>query len=162
LFLPRSRTPSPTPFPSCRWATPVFLLFVAHRNARRLAGSVDLPRLQGFAPRESPPPTADCLGRRPARSSPGLSALQGVLPRCGGATFAAPPLVNLAATGRERPALAVLQGVTHSEMGSSPERDRRPSWASSPPDPHGRLVGLGSGVASSSSGVRHRPLASLP
>jgi hypothetical protein len=65
--------------------------------------------------------TAGGLDRRRARSSPGLYALQGSLPRWLGTAFTAPPLMGLAhraqATGR-----AALQGLTTSEIGSSLSR----------------------------------------
>jgi hypothetical protein len=65
---------------------------------------------------------ADCLGRRVARSSPGLDALQGVPPLCGrlGSHRAFPSWVlfrRAQATGEP-----TLQGVARSEVGSSLSR----------------------------------------
>jgi hypothetical protein len=79
------------------------------------------PRLQGFAPHESPPLTAGGLDRRRARGSPGLDALQGFPSRWLGAAFTAPPLTGFLVQARttERPA---PQGLTSSEMGLSLSR----------------------------------------
>jgi hypothetical protein len=63
----------------------------------------DRPRLQGFAPHGSPPLDGRGLTPPPARSSPGLSALQGSLPRCLGAAFAAPPLMGFSSRGANDP-----------------------------------------------------------
>jgi hypothetical protein len=95
-------------------------------------------------------------GRRAPRSSPGLCALQGFLPRWPGTAFTAPPLTRLA-LGRKRPKQPAPQGVHSSGIGSSPKR---------PPALLGFAAstlndvrfGRGSGVASSGSGVRRRPL----
>jgi hypothetical protein len=75
------------------------------------------PRLQGFAPHESPPPTAGGLDRRRARSSLGLHSLQGSLPRWNRTAFTALPLMGFSvrAQATERPA---LQGLASSEIGS--------------------------------------------
>jgi hypothetical protein len=43
-----------------------------------------MPRLQGLAPRESPPPRRRWFRPPKARSSPGFSPLQGILPRRNG------------------------------------------------------------------------------
>jgi hypothetical protein len=80
------------------------------------------PRLQGFAPHESPPLAAGGLDRRRARSSPGLHTLQGSLPRWNGAAFTASPLMGFlraTASAAERPA---LQGLASSEIGLSLSR----------------------------------------
>jgi hypothetical protein len=74
------------------------------------------PRLQGFAPHESPPPANGCLGQQRARSSPGLCTLQGSLPHWNGTAFTAHPLMGFLVQARttERPA---LQGLASSEIG---------------------------------------------
>jgi hypothetical protein len=74
------------------------------------------PRLQGFAPHESPLLTAGGLDRRRARGSLGLEALQGVLPRWIATAFTAAPLMGFPARmqATERPA---LQGLASSEIG---------------------------------------------
>jgi hypothetical protein len=79
------------------------------------------PHLQGFAPRESPPPYAGGLDHRTSCSSPGLSALQGSLPRRDGPAFTAPPLMCLPARARTT-SLPALQGVTPNEIGWSLSR----------------------------------------
>jgi hypothetical protein len=62
------------------------------------------PRLQGFAPHESPLPPPRLLHRHRGRSSPGLRALQGSLPRWSGPAFAVPPLMGLPRSGaNDRP-----------------------------------------------------------
>jgi hypothetical protein len=55
------------------------------------------PRLQGFAPHESPPLRLGCLGRDVARGSLGIPPLQGVPPHRMGAAFTAPPLMRFSA-----------------------------------------------------------------
>jgi len=69
FLLPRSRTLFPAPFPSWR-----------------------LRRLQGFAPRESPPPSPVVYAETRARSSPGSFPLQG-FSLCVGPAFTGPPLL---------------------------------------------------------------------
>jgi hypothetical protein len=123
----------------------------------------------GTAP-GTPPPSGVCstresatrhrrLNRRRARSSPGLSALQGAFPHWNGATFAVPPLMGLA-----RPD---ANGRLGCPPGSQFQRDWLVSLETADPPGLWRLltitnvrVGRGSGVASSSSGVRRRPLSS--
>jgi hypothetical protein len=62
LLLPRSRTPSPAPLPSCRWHPAADSATRARRRGLRPAPDSERrnksagPRLQGLAPRESPPP----------------------------------------------------------------------------------------------------------
>jgi len=90
--------------------------------ARRRAA----PRLQGFAPRESPPPRPGCLDRSVARSSHGVSPLQGVPPHRTGAAFTAPPLMRFP-LGRERPC-GPSSGSYYPARLARPSRDRRPSW----------------------------------
>jgi len=59
LLLSRSRTPSPAPLPSCRW---INVRAATNREAAsdlptiNAAARDEDPRLQGLAPRESPPP----------------------------------------------------------------------------------------------------------
>jgi hypothetical protein len=127
LFLPRSRTPSPTPFPSCRLCCPLHTYrtrcqcdrgrtasgpktFRTQRSSKRFGSS---PRLQGLAPRESPPPEPSCLDSKRARGSLGFHPLQGVLPRCDGTTFAVPPLMWL---------LCPIQGTEPSSTSGSPSQ----------------------------------------
>jgi len=86
FLLPCSRTPFPAPAP----------LVALNR-------SEDRPRLQGLAPHESPTPDGRGLTPPPARSSPGLSALQGSLPRCRGPAFAEPPLLGFSPRGANDP-----------------------------------------------------------
>jgi hypothetical protein len=106
LLLPCSRTPFPAPLPSCRWTSPPTSPPARARRPkppdpfRLMEKPRKRPRLQGFSPHESPPPTADGLGRRRARSSPGLSALQGVPPRWNGSALTAPPLMAFARWAR--------------------------------------------------------------
>jgi hypothetical protein len=52
------------------------------------------PRLQGFAPHESPPPRPGGLGRTEVRGSLGLHPLQGVPSHRNGTAFTAPPLMR--------------------------------------------------------------------
>jgi hypothetical protein len=98
------------------------------------------------------------LGRRRARSSPGLLALQGVPPRRSGTAFTVPAPHGLGPTD--------ANGRADCPSGFQLRRDGLVSLETA--DPHGlfRLVtitnvwfGRGSGVASSGPGVRHRPLA---
>jgi hypothetical protein len=115
------------------------------------------PRLQGFAPHESPPLTAGGLDRRRARSSPGLHTLQGSLPRWNRTAFTALPLMGFLRSG--------ASDRTTGPPGSRFLRDRLASLEAAGPPGLCRLVtitnvwfGRGSGVASSGPGVRHRPL----
>jgi hypothetical protein len=123
----------------------------------------------GTAP-GTPPPSGVCstresatwrrrLSRRAARSSPGLCALQGSLPHWNGPAFTAPPLMGLA------------RSDANGRLGCPPESRFHWDWLVSleTADPPGlrRLLtitsvrfGRGSGVASSGSGVRHRPQSS--
>jgi hypothetical protein len=82
-------------------------------NPRPLAEPLDFRGLLHARVRHT---RAGGLDRHTARSSPGLSTLQGIPPRCGGTAFTAPPLMGLASTGRERPT------STH-PSGSRPQRD---------------------------------------
>jgi hypothetical protein len=123
----------------------------------------------GTAP-GTPPPSRVCstresatrrqrLNRRRARSSPGLCALQGSLPPWNGPAFTAPPLMGLARTD--------ANGRLGYPPGSQFQRDWLVSLETADPPGLRRLVtitsvrfGRGSGVASSGSGVRRRPLPS--
>ena len=68
------------------------------------------PRLQGFAPHESPPPRTGCLGRHAARGSPGIHPLQGFLPHRTGTTFIVPPLMRFP-TWAQASLQGPLQGI---------------------------------------------------
>ena len=85
-------------------------------------GLLDDPRLQGFAPHESPPPEAGCLGRYRARGSPELHPLQGVLPRRNAATFTAAPLMRLLQPGDESTFGALYRVLLPDEVGWSLSR----------------------------------------
>jgi hypothetical protein len=79
FLLPCSRSPSPAPLPSCRWKRPSCrpaLPTSARKRAfaRHVFDRPGAPRLQGFAPHESPPLRSGCLGR------PGRVALLGLVP----------------------------------------------------------------------------------
>jgi hypothetical protein len=80
---------------------------------------------------------ASCLGRREARSSHGLSALQGFPPHCGGAAFTVPSPHRLRVTGRERP-VTWPSRVSAARLARL-SRDRRPSLALRPSNLHERL-----------------------
>jgi hypothetical protein len=86
----------------------------------------DAPRLQGFAPHESPPLRLGCLGRSAARGSLGIPPLQGVPPHRTGAAFTAPPLMRLP-RGRERP-FGSSTGCCYPARLAGLLRDCRPSW----------------------------------
>ena len=94
------------------------------------------PHLQGFAPDEDPPLRTGGLDRVEARSSLGLSALQGFHPLRDGTVFAAPPLMALP-DGRERPFRRTFRVSVPVRLAGL-SRDCRPSWASSPHDLHER------------------------
>jgi hypothetical protein len=106
FFLPRSRTPSPAPLPSGRSPTRQFNASDDHRDrslrsgseektknrARRLAFRVLLhARVRYHARRFRP---------HGARSSPGVSPLQGAHPHRNGTAFTAPPLMRLQSLSR--------------------------------------------------------------
>jgi len=161
LFLPRSRTPSPTPVPSCRWKTSTRLNHVARRNMRQDGVSSRIPRLQGVAPRESPP----LLPRRirPAHSAWLSWAL--CSPGCS-------PYLRRHGLHRVSPhGLRFVHTRTHTfscPTGSQPQADWLVSEKTAYPPELLRLLVLtnvkfdrGSGVASSDTGVRHRPLTYL-
>jgi hypothetical protein len=130
------------------------------REAPMWRGLRDDPRLQGFAPHESPPPGAGGLGRRQARGSPGFRPLQGVPPRWIGPALTAPPLMGLVETA--------ASGRNDAPPGSHLQRDwLAPLRAADPPGvctPFAVTVvreGRDSGVSSSGPGVRHRPLTAI-
>jgi hypothetical protein len=137
LLLPCSRTPSPAPLPSCRWNAPsscpnsCWSSRVPKHRARppaphKWAGRRIIPRLQGFAPHESPPPRPGCLHRSKARSSPGIRPLQGFHPRRNGTAFTVPPLMRFP-VGRKRP-FGLSSGVSYPARLAGLSRDCRPSW----------------------------------
>jgi hypothetical protein len=113
-------SPSPVLVPSCRSITPPNLSELRRRRERRSAapppfpmwkGPWNAPRLQGFAPHESPPLQADGLDRHervallgfpPSRVFP-LGEMASV--------FTAPPLMRLAFRATNRP-WAPLQGFS--------------------------------------------------
>jgi hypothetical protein len=157
-----SRTPFPAPLPSCRWSAfpdqPVPTSHDASATLRRFRLALsDGPRLQGLAPHESPPLFTGGLDRHRARGSLGFSTLQGSLSRWRSQTFACLPLTGLPSRSPKRPFPAPLRVSPPTRLAGL-SQDCRPSWALRPHDLHERLVGRGSGVASSSPGVRHRPL----
>lgn len=90
--------------------------------ARRRAA----PRLQGFAPRESPPLHPGGLDRSGARGSHGIHPLQGILPHRTGTAFTAPPLMRFP-FGRKRPHGA-SSGFYYPARLAGLSRDCRPSW----------------------------------
>jgi hypothetical protein len=103
---------------------------------------------------------ASGLDRCAARSSPGLRALQGSPPHCGGAAFTEPPLMGFSPQG--------ANDLRCDPPGSRPQRGWLVSLETAGPPGLHRLVtftnvwvGRGSGVASSGSGVRCRPLSNL-
>jgi hypothetical protein len=73
-----------------------------------------ITRLQGFSPRESPPPEISVLDRKPARGSPGHSPLQGALPRRD--SQKRPPLMRFTRWTRTTSS-APLQGLTPDGIG---------------------------------------------
>jgi hypothetical protein len=107
-FTEMSRATRPASFSSCCAEAPHSVSPLKpsrHRQPKPATNSFcqetepDRPlRLQGFAPRESPPLHTSCLGLHAARSSHGLYALQGVLPHCGATAFTASPLMGFAFT----------------------------------------------------------------
>jgi hypothetical protein len=120
----------------------------------------ELPRLQGFAPRESLPPNANGLGPRPAHGSHGLLPSR---------------VFSLVAAARPSPCLPSWASSvnrkrsTAGPSGSRPPRGRLVSCETAGPPGLCRLLaitrvglGPGSGVASSGFGVCHHPLASRP
>jgi hypothetical protein len=131
---------------------------VARRSTRQTIGSSKAPRLQGLAPRESPP--LEHRWFRPAQSAwlswafhpPGLSPSM----RCPGFHRGSPQVLGFHQT--RTPDFCCTTG-------SHTHRDRLVSVKTAgPPGLCCLLVltnvwlGRGSGVASSGTGVRHRPL----
>jgi hypothetical protein len=84
-------------------------------------GPKEHPRLQGLPPRENPLLGVGGLGRRTARSSPGLLALQGVPPRGGVSDFSGTPLMGFS-RGTFSARSEALQGLYRSEVGWSLSR----------------------------------------
>jgi hypothetical protein len=136
FLLPRSRTPSPTPLPSCRWkrlATPPGSLLPSRAPKRRARnrlpwweGPRSAPRLQGFAPRESPPLPAGGLGRHERVALLGF-LLSRVFPLGGMATaFTAPPLMRFCLRATNRPR-APSPGFHFRTRLACLSRDRLPS-----------------------------------
>jgi hypothetical protein len=84
-------------------------------------GPQSAPRLQGFAPRESPPLRYGCLGRNERVALLGFLLFR-AFPLGGMATvFTAPPLMSLA-VGRRIGLQLSLQGLTSTEVGLSLSR----------------------------------------
>jgi hypothetical protein len=104
-----------------------------------MGNNLSSPRLQGFAPHGSPPPKAGCLGRPKARSSPGFSPLQGVLPRWNGLAFTTPPLMGFVLQDDESSHEPAPTGCCFQTRLADLRRDCRPSWGLSPYDHHNRL-----------------------
>jgi len=98
-----------------------------HRSAApnlsplKWAGRRSVPRLQGFAPHESPPPRLDGLGRTGARSSPGIHPLRGFPPHRNGAAFTAPPLMRFPVWAQAA-ARVLFRVLLTGEVGSSLSR----------------------------------------
>jgi len=88
----------------------------------------DGPRLQGFAPHESPPLFTGGLDRRRARGSLGFRTLQGFLPRWRSRTFTRPPLIGLPWRLPKQPLPAPLRVSPPTRLACL-SRDCRPSWA---------------------------------
>jgi hypothetical protein len=143
FLLPRSRTPSPAPLPSCRFEVPSEPPSKTSSRPRAEARdpspapSSSLPeplRLQGFAPRESPPLPLGCLRLRER------VALLGFIPS---------RVFSLAGMARPSPRLPSWDcplgrriGLANAPSGSSYparwarlSRDRLPSWGFPPHDP---------------------------
>jgi hypothetical protein len=128
-------------------ASPRFGLTVAGAEAPRRSRpypneeALGAPRLQGFAPHESPPLRAGCLGRQERVALQGFLPSR-VFPLTGMASaFAAPPLMWLppSRTGRSsRPTSGSRYPVRLARL----LRDRRPSWGF-PPRDLPRQFGLG-------------------
>jgi hypothetical protein len=116
------RRPKPPAAPAVGRA----LIFCHDRSRTRRRAQTDGPKsapaFRGLHPAGIRHTHAGGLDPHAARSSLGLCALQGVLPRCGGPAFTAPPLVAFAVPGRERPETVDLQGIDHNEMGLSVSR----------------------------------------
>jgi hypothetical protein len=158
FFLPRSRTPSPAPIPSGRWKTSTHPRYVARRNVRQATASSRIPRLQGFAPRESPP----LLSRRIRSARSAWLSWAFYPPGCS-------PYMRRHGFHRISPhELRFVHTRTHTFNGSTGSRPQA-DWLVSektayPPGLHCLLIltnvkfDRGSGVASSGIGVRHRPL----
>jgi hypothetical protein len=91
------------------------------------------PRLQGFAPHESPPPPDGGLDRPAARSSLGLDTLQGFPPRWLDTAFTAPPLMGLALPGASDRMSRPFRVLLPARLACL-SRDCRPSWALTPRD----------------------------
>jgi hypothetical protein len=87
LLLPRSRTPSPTPIPSCRWFAPENLTTLpapkteVHRTGRAYGKAPGTAPTSGSYSTRKSATQHGCLDRYRARGSLGLYALQGLLPR---------------------------------------------------------------------------------
>ena len=94
------------------------------------------PRLQGFAPRESPPLPAGGLGRRRRVALLGFSPSRALLTRQRPGFHRASPH-GLSLIGRERPMSRPFR-VSIAARWAHLSRDRRPSWASAPCDHHER------------------------
>jgi hypothetical protein len=136
LLLPRSRTPSPAPMPSCRWKRPTTLpgsqppsrapKCRARNRPPWWEGPRSAPRLQGFAPRESPPHPAGGLGRQQRVALLGFH-LSRVFPLGGMATaFTAPPLMRLRLRATNRPRAPSTGFHFHTRLAGL-SRDCRPS-----------------------------------
>jgi hypothetical protein len=95
-----------------------------HRSGAESAGGAPKAlRLQGFTPRESPPPSAGCLDLHTARSSLELCALQGSIPSlaCRGSHRSSPHDLWLYPVASDLVLLG-LQGFIPNEIGSSLSR----------------------------------------
>jgi hypothetical protein len=155
IFRASPSCPGPKPLPLRR---DPFETDASHGPNERSRWPRELPHLQGFVPRSDPPPRTGCLGRGAARSSHGLSALQGVPPHCG-----------WHGSHRNLPLMGFLSPGASDRRTDPPGCCPQRGWLVSleTADPPGLRslstftnvrVGRGSGVASSGPGVRHRPL----
>jgi hypothetical protein len=78
-----------------------------------------MPRLQGFAPRESPPLHHGGLDRHTARGSLGVFPLQGPHQRSNGSTFTEPPLTRLMNERTKASPSTSPQGIDSTVAGTS-------------------------------------------
>jgi hypothetical protein len=121
LLLPCSRAPSPAPLPSCRWSAlpnqPGLPSSTCSRTLRPSPSQAlpNAPRLQGFAPHESPPRRAGCLDRQ------GHVSLMGLLPPGSSPTARSPSLHSASPHELSRSAASDLtpapQGLARAMIG---------------------------------------------
>jgi hypothetical protein len=136
LLLSCSRTPFPTPFPSCR-SKPDPTAFTKSLPCALAETETPEQQLPSNGLQQAPSPSGLCSTResatslrlfRPpgARSSPGIHPLQGFLPHRHSTTFIAPPLLGLPSEAIARSIGRPFRVFLRRDS-SSRKRDRLPS-----------------------------------